>query len=73
MRVPDNQGKKLDAKSTKFIFVGYPEDVKGFKLYDRVSRKFIRSNDVMFPEKIFMTLMFKIHRTLMIAQMMIFQ
>ena len=48
-----NQRKKLDAKSRKSIFVGYPEGVKGFKLYDPVTHKFIRSRDVIFLEKSF--------------------
>ena len=53
VHVPDNQRKKLDEKSRKSIFVRYPEGVKGFKLYDPVSRKFIRSRDVKFLEKKF--------------------
>ncbi len=53
VHVPDNQRKKLGEKSRKSIFVGYPEGVKGFKLYDPVSRKFIRSRDVKFLEKNF--------------------
>ena len=51
--IPENQRKKLDAKSRKSIFVGYPEGVKGFKLYDPVTHKFIRSRDVIFLEKNF--------------------
>ena len=41
---------KLEAKSRKAIFVGYPDNVKGYKLYDPVSSKFIRSRDVVFLE-----------------------
>ena len=33
--------------------MGYPEGVKGFKLYDPVTHKFIRSRDVIFLEKSF--------------------
>ncbi|CAB4022679.1 Hypothetical predicted protein [Paramuricea clavata] len=33
--------------------MGYPEGVKGYKLYDPVSRKFLRSRDVIFLEKKF--------------------
>ena len=43
----------MDAKSRKSIFVGYPEGVKGFKLYDPVIHKLIRSRDVIFLEKSF--------------------
>jgi hypothetical protein len=54
VHIPDNQRKKLDAKSRKSIFMGYPEGVKGYKLYDPVSRKFLRSrNHVIFLEKKF--------------------
>ena len=51
--IPNNQRKKLDEKSRKSIFVGYPEGVKGFKMYDLTSHKFIRSRDVIFREKEF--------------------
>lgn len=53
VHIPDNQRKKLDPKSRKSFFVGYPEDVKGYKLYDPISRKFTRSRDVIFLEKKF--------------------
>ena len=53
MHIPENQRKKLDAKSKRSIFVGYPEGVKGYKLYDPISRKFTRSCNVIFLEKKF--------------------
>ena len=34
--VPDNHRKKLEAKSRKAMFVGYPDGVKGCKFYDPV-------------------------------------
>jgi hypothetical protein len=54
VHVPDNQRKKLDAKSRKAIFVGYPESTKGYKLYDPDSHSFIRSRDVVFLERKFL-------------------
>jgi transposase InsO family protein len=45
--------KETERKSRKSIFMGYPEGVKGHKLYDPVSRKFLRSRDVIFLEKKF--------------------
>ena len=48
--IPEKQRKKLDEKSHKVVFVGYPEGTKGYKLYDPVTRKFIRSRDVVFLE-----------------------
>ena len=53
VHIPNNQRKKLDAKSKKSIFMGYPEGVKGYKLYDPISRKFTCSRDVIFLEKNF--------------------
>ena len=38
---PDNQRRKLDAKTHRAIFVGYPPGVKGYKLYDLKKKKFI--------------------------------
>ena len=48
--VPDNKRTKLDAKSKKVIFVGYPDRTKGYKLLDPATHKFIRSRDVVFVE-----------------------
>ena len=53
VHVPDNQRTKLDAKSRKVIFVGYRDNTKGYKLYDPVCRKFVRSRDVIFVERKF--------------------
>ena len=53
VHVPANQRKKLDPKSRKVIFVGYPDGTKGYKLYDPVSCIFLRSRDVVFLEREF--------------------
>ena len=45
--------KKLDAKSSKAIFVGYPLDTKGYKVYDLASKRFIRRRNVLFHEEKF--------------------
>ena len=47
------QRKKLEAKSRKAIFVGYPHGTKGYKLFHPVSSSFIHSRDVTFHEKEF--------------------
>ena len=39
VHVPDNQRKKLEARSRKAMFVGYPDGVKGCQFYDPVSSK----------------------------------
>ena len=51
--IPGHQRKKLEEKSRKCIFVGYPDGTKGFKLYDLTKGTFIRSRDVIFEERTF--------------------
>ena len=41
---------KLNQQSAKCIFVGYPNDSKGYKFYNPVEKKMLRSNDVIFFE-----------------------
>ena len=53
MHVPDQKRKKLDRKSTKCIFVGYPEGKKGYKLYELSTGKMRSSRDVIFVENAF--------------------
>lgn len=48
---PSNLRRKLDPRSRKAVFFGYPPDTKGYKLYDM--RKFVRSKDVVFYENKF--------------------
>ena len=50
VHVPNNQRRKLDAKSHKAIFIGYPPGVQGYKLYDLEKKKFVVSRDVQFFE-----------------------
>ena len=53
--VPSSQRKKLDPKSKKAIFVGYPADTKGYKVYDLEDKKFKRKEmqNVIFNENEF--------------------
>lgn len=48
--IPKEKRKKLDEKSIECIFVGYANNVKGYRLYDPESRKIIISRDVVFIE-----------------------
>ena len=48
--VLDELRRKLDKKGHKYIFVGYSENTKAYKLYDPVTRKVIISRDVQFVE-----------------------
>ena len=51
VHISDGQHTKLEVKSRKSIFIGYPEGTKGYKLFDPSSGKFIRSRDVIFQER----------------------
>jgi hypothetical protein len=48
--IPDSLRRKLDPKSQKGIFVGYPLQTKGYKVYDIESKRFVRTKDVLFHE-----------------------
>lgn len=55
VHVPKEKRLKLDVKSSKCIFVGYPIGSKGYKVYDPVTQKMFRSRDVIFVEDDFST------------------
>ena len=54
VHVPDSKRKgKFETKSTRCIFVGYPTNENGFKLYNPSAGKMLRSRDVIFIENQF--------------------
>ena len=53
IHVAKEKRNKLDAKSRKTIFVGYPAGTKGYKLFDISTGDFVRSRDVVFAEEDF--------------------
>ncbi|KAG9444753.1 hypothetical protein H6P81_016093 [Aristolochia fimbriata] len=50
-QVPKELRKKFDDKSVKCIFIGYHNQMKGYKLYNPVTRKTLASRDVIFKEE----------------------
>eukprot|EP00253_Pinus_taeda_P014635 PITA_14635 len=50
VHVPKEKRTKLDSKSKKCIFFGYKDGLKGYKLWNQVSRKVFYSRDVVFRE-----------------------
>ena len=51
--IPDEKHKSLEPKSEKCIFVGYSEDVKGYRLLQPNSKEIIIRRDVKFNENVF--------------------
>ena len=50
MHVPLEKRSKLDNKAEKCIFVGYKDGIKGYKLWNIVTRKIVYSRDLVFRE-----------------------
>ena len=48
--IPKDERSKLDAKTRQCVFIGYGQDDFGYKLYDPVEKKIVRSRDVVFVE-----------------------
>ncbi|RDX75394.1 hypothetical protein CR513_44725, partial [Mucuna pruriens] len=50
VHVPKDERSKLDMKTRRCIFIGYGQDEFGYRLYDPVEKKLVRSHDVQFME-----------------------
>ncbi|RDX99951.1 hypothetical protein CR513_16925, partial [Mucuna pruriens] len=50
MHVPKDERSKLDMKTRQCIFIGYGHDEYGYRMYDLVKKKLVRSRDVQFME-----------------------
>ncbi|GJR15369.1 retrovirus-related pol polyprotein from transposon TNT 1-94, partial [Tanacetum coccineum] len=48
--IPDQRRTKLDDKSKKFVFIGYDEKTKGYKLMDPINKKVMVNRDVIVEE-----------------------
>lgn len=49
--VPNQKRTKLEMKSSKCIFIGFPENTKAYKLYNKSTKKVVISRDVVFFEE----------------------
>ena len=49
--VPNELRKKLVEKSEKCIFLGYSDEIKGYRLYNPITKKVLISRDVTFDEE----------------------
>ena len=50
MHVLKEKRSKLDNKAEKCIFIGYKDGIKGYKLWNPVTRKVVYNRDVVFKE-----------------------
>ena len=50
MHVPKEKMRNLDNKAKKCIFIGYKDGIKGYKLWNPVTRKVVYSRHVVFRE-----------------------
>ncbi|KAG6392995.1 hypothetical protein SASPL_147225 [Salvia splendens] len=51
VHVPNQRRTKLDDKSRSYVFIGYDEKTKGFRLFDPIEKKVIISRDVLMNEE----------------------
>ena len=51
-RIPSEKRKALDPQSTEFIFVGYPDGVKGYRLIDISLDRLIIEQSLQFEESV---------------------
>ena len=50
LHIPKDESAKLDAKEKKCVYLGSPRDELGFRLWDPINKKIVRSRDVVFFE-----------------------
>ena len=50
VHIPKDERSKFDVKTRHCIFIGYGMDEFGYKFYDPVNKKMIRSRDAVFVE-----------------------
>ncbi|KAJ4716959.1 Retrovirus-related Pol polyprotein from transposon TNT 1-94 [Melia azedarach] len=50
MHIPKDERSKLDVKTRQCVFLGYGQDEFGYRFYDPVQKKLVRSRDAIFIE-----------------------
>ena len=50
MHIPKDERSKLDAKSRQYVFLGYGQDEFGYRFYDPMEKKLVKSRYVVFME-----------------------
>ena len=50
VHAPKEKRRKLDNKADKFMFIGYKYGMKGYKIWNPVTKRIIYSQDVVFRE-----------------------
>ena len=50
VHVPKENMSKLDKKAKQFIFIGYKDGLKGYKIWNPETKKVVYSRDVLFRE-----------------------
>ncbi|GKF59181.1 retrovirus-related pol polyprotein from transposon TNT 1-94, partial [Tanacetum coccineum] len=50
VHIPKDERSKLDVKTKPYVFLGYGQDEFGYRLYDPVQKRLVRSRDVVFEE-----------------------
>ena len=50
VHIPKDERSKLDVKTRQCVFIGYGQDEFGYRFYDPVQKKLVRSRDVVFME-----------------------
>ncbi|GAA0170948.1 hypothetical protein LIER_25099 [Lithospermum erythrorhizon] len=51
VHIPKDERSKLDNKSNQYLYLSFGDEKFGYKLYGPVSKKIVRSRDVVFIEK----------------------
>lgn len=63
VHIPYDERSKLDAKTRQCIFIGFGQDEFGYKFYDLIGKKAIRSHNMKFMEDQTIEEIYKVDKT----------